>query len=372
MVRSNLALWYESTDAGQEHRLSVELHFNLWRDIDLGANFFDTGIRIKPLAVKKNEGGTERTLRTSEVIERLFLFVPVKLDIRQLVDLNRILLQGHTLNAVFNDVVSVTTHAEEYFIARIDDKPLATFHYLTIEDDVEFEGIDAERGRVGTLVTFKRSLCERFSEDGDHYIRFRFRLDGRTSDLFTSELKPRDWFLLSSFSRTELTEFRLNERRSFPAAITARVSDNRAKYFALLTINYFLMRDRKYELIGAHTKFRKMRRLEQNLWEDYLRGVAPGVQLGWRLERALRNASDRIIIYHWKQPSGDGASSPPDDKGPRKDFIAFASFRSPIPNLIVYAFVIAFLGAVGAGLHPLAAGLLKAAMGRSSYYHPRC
>jgi hypothetical protein len=353
-MRSSLALWYERTNAGTDYELPVELHFNLWRDIDIGANFFDVGILIKQPRSGTN-GAAESVQSVSAILERFFLFIPGELNTKQFVDLSRILLHGQTLNAVFNDVVTVTTFADRYYRTTIAGKPHVTFHHIATDDDVEFQPVDMEHGRVGTLVCFRRSLCSRFSTSDDQYIRFRFDLDRHTYDLFTSESSPRDWFLLSSFSRTELTEFRLNERRSFPEAITTRIASAGAKYFRLETINYFLMRDRRFELIGAHTSFRKMRRLEQDLWLHYLRGIPPGGHLGRRVERSLRKASDRIIIYHWK------SSSDFEKKEVLDDFIAFASFRAPIANLIIYAFVISFLGAVGAGLHPIGVEIFKIA-----------
>jgi hypothetical protein len=268
-MRSTLALWYEPTNAGTDRRLLVELHFNLWRDIDVGVNFFDVGVLIrspKRTALDGKENDAEMAQSVSAMLERFFLFIPGELDANQFVDLSRILLQGQTLNAVFNDAVTAMNFTENHFQIFIKGKPYAAFHHL-MRDDVEFLPIDMERGWVGTLVIFRRSVCARFSENGQHYVRFRFRLDQRTFDLFSSESSPRDWFLLSSFSRTELTEFRLNERRSFPGEIAARVSGDGAKYFELETIHYFLMRDRRYELIGAHTRFRKMRQLERYLWQ---------------------------------------------------------------------------------------------------------
>ena len=346
-----MALWYEKkSDGFPDQNLSLELHFNLWRDLDSGFNFFDVGFLIKTRSESKRR---VKHAKVSDLLERFFLFIPGELSRQQFSDLSRLMVHGQTLNAVFNAVVEITTSKEHSFETNIDGKPHLTFYHIDIEKDIEFLSIEKDRQGVGTLVTFRRSLCERFAANGPQYVRVRFRLDRRTFNLFSSETSPSDWFFLSTFSRTEFTEFRLNERRSFPATISVRVSDRSAKYFWLERINYFLMRDGKYELIGAHTAFRKMRQLERDLWQHYLRGAPPGSHLEGGVERALSNAGERIIIYHWR------SNVETDSKCRSKSFIAFASFRSPIPNLLVYAFVIVFLGAVGAGLHPIGVEVVR-------------
>ena len=137
-----------------------------------------------------------------------------------------------------------------------------------------------------------------------------------------------------------------------------------AQNFRIEGINYFLMRDRRYELIGAHTPFRKMRRLEHYLWRHYLRGLPPGSHLGRRVERALSSASERIITIIGDLTRNSGSTIP------IEDFIAFASFRSPIPNLVIYPFVIAFLGAVGAGLQPIGVEGVRAFASRIGFSPP--
>jgi len=347
-MRGSLALWYEAIQKSQQLGLPVELHFNLWRDLETGSNFFDVGILIHdPRLIPANEKTDAKNgLLISRLLERFFFFIPGQFELGQVIDLSRIVVHGQTLNAVFNDVVTITAFHEHNFETAIEGSPHLVFHHIDKNNDLEIQAVQLDHDQVGTLITFRRSLCARFNKKGNHYVRLRFQLDRRTQDLFSSDSSPSDWFLLSSFSRTELTEFRLNERRSFPASIATRVADANAAYFLVDRIDYFLMRDKKFELIGAHTPFRKMRRLEQDLWRSYLRGLPPGGQLGWRTERALSRASERIIIYHWREMAEGRVK-------PFRDFIAFASFRSPIANLVIYAFVIVFLGAVGAGLHPV-------------------
>jgi hypothetical protein len=368
-MRGSLALWYECREK-QTTKLPVELHFNLWRDLAVsGTNFFDVGILFKNLNGQRstettNEAGLESAAGRFETdlaplgsisneLKRLFMFIPGELNASQLIDLSPLMVHGKTLNAVFNDVVKITRFRERSFETRIEGQPHLTFHNVDITQDVNFQAIEMERDRLGTLITFNSRLCRRFDSSGDHYIRIRFKLDERTHDLFSSEQSPSDGFLTSTINQTELTEFRLNERRSFPEAIGERVSSEESEYFDIRTINYFLMRDRRFELVEAHTHFRKMRLLEDDLWRHYLRGTPPGSRSPGRLEKAAKSAEHRIIIYQWRV----------DAKPTIKNFIAFANFRSPVTNLLLYAIVIVILGAAGAAVDAILADVYKNLIG---------
>jgi hypothetical protein len=56
-----------------------------------------------------------------------------------------------------------------------------------------------------------------------------------------------------------------------------------------------------------------------------------------------------MIIYHWRARRDPSKNEPPID-----DFIAFAKFRVPVPNLLIYAIVIGCLGGAGNALYGIA------------------
>lgn len=344
-MKGSVAIWYEPLDESETSPPEVELHFNLWRDLVVrGSNYLDVGILFKAPTDGK---GVSTTL--ANTAESFCLFLPAPLSKTQVVDLSRLMEHGSTLNAVFNDVVTVTHRHDLSFDTAIGKKPHLTFHKLDLDHDIEIQPIETALGELGTLFIFRRSFCARCSDkQRDQYLRLRFVLNGLARDLFTSDSRPSDWFLVSSFARTELTEFRLNERRSFPVAIAERAR----AFFRIQTVHYFLMRDLKFELVSAHTDFRKLRRLEEDLWRHYLLGTPPGLDPGWPVRRAMaRGSAKRMIIYHWRVQGED-------DK-PIDDFVALASFRVPIPNLVIYAVVIGFLGGVGNAFYGVSLTILQ-------------
>lgn len=328
-MRGSVALWYDAIDGteGPAGSPIVELHINLWRDLRTSANFFDVGL----------------LLRNVHALRRFFLFVPGPIGLDQIGDLSRLLLQGDTLNAVFNDVIDVQQYDEDSFSTLKDRKPFLRVHHVQPQSDLFVEVEDYSPGVLGTVINFKQQLCDRLRArpTENHYIRIRITFDRRTEELFSSEVDPQDWWLLSSFSRIELTEFRLNERRSLPSKIAKRADGHS---FSIERVHYFLVRDFRHELVLQHADFRKVRRLEAELWRHYLRGRLPGDNGG--PDVLPQRAGERMVIYHWRE---DGKI----DQGklvPVEDFIAFASFRSPTPNIPFYAVVIVLVGALGAAM----------------------
>jgi hypothetical protein len=126
------------------------------------------------------------------------------------------------------------------------------------------------------------------------------------------------------------------------------------KFFSVVSIHYFLMREISFDLIDAHTPFHKMRRLEEELWRHYLRGKPPGSQSAWRFRKFLAMPRSKpILIYHWKMIA--------DPKSPIEDFIALASFREPINNLWLYAIAIGLVGALGNAVYYVAMNIIHRA-----------
>ncbi len=130
---------------------------------------------------------------------------------------------------------------------------------------------------------------------------------------------------LSSFYKTEMVEFRVNEKRNIPPAL--RDKYNPIIFPCFKFIHYFLVRGTSVEIIRQHSAFRKMRRLEPSLWEHYL-------------EELGSPRPESMIIYHWRSPAQEtGAKA--------TDFIALTIFRRAKANPLLYMAAILLLGAGG-------------------------
>lgn len=326
-MKGTLALWYEPADpARPELRVELEVHANLWRDLPSRANFLDLGLLFKGV----------------ENMTRFYLYVPARLTAEHLEDLSGVLRSGVTANAVFNDVVRFGAERDGgYDLERAAD-PITVLQIGA--GDTEFETLNDPLFGDGTRIAFNEQLCRRLPAGSSRsYVRFRIRLVDDAAATFSSEITARDLAFASSAGRLELTEFRLNERRSFPASFADRADVGR---FMITRIHYFLIRDLEHQLVVQHAPFEKVRRLETALWADY---VASAYGSAEELTTRLAN---RLVIYHWK-------SKPKDDEKEIADFISFASFRTTSTSLLFYAFVIVLLGAAGSVLAALLGELLS-------------
>jgi hypothetical protein len=334
-MRGSLAVWYEQRKDGVSGSgpPRVELHFNIWRDLSSSANILDVGF----------------ILENAQSLCRFFLFIPTQIELAKISDLSQLLMHGGSLNAVFNDIIKIGDRGELSFTTAINQKPFLRIHHLQ-EQDLSIETVNISGDRLGTVIKFGVALCNRVVNTASekNYIRIRLILDERAAELFSSETQARDWWLLSSFARTELAEFRLNERRSLPPEIAEWADKGRLQ---IKRIHYFLVRDFRYELVMQHPPFRKVRRLEGDLWREYLRGRLPGNKTGTDL--LPEEAADRMLIYHWRQPERPNELSDNEAGEYVEDFIAFATFRWSKSNIVLYAIIIALVGALGNAIEPV-------------------
>ena len=318
-MKGTLALWYEPTPSlsASHEAVRVELHLNLWRDLPSGVNFLDIGL----------------LLENTEAMSRFYLYMPAQLNSTQIGDLSGILRS--TANAVFNDVVELGAEADDQYQIIRSGKTDTVFKIR--DEDLELVGDEDPVFGTGTRITFRESLVERMNAvEGRRYVRFRIQLTGAARNTFSSEVQARDRYFLSSAGVLEVTEFRLNERRSYPASIAKRVEPGA---FLVTRVHYFLIRDLEHQLISQHARFEKIRRLEAELWLEYLASAYPHGEDGLTAKLA-----ERLVIYHWKE------SGKTDDLRVMRgvgDFVAFASFRRTSSSLQLYAIMIVLLGAAG-------------------------
>jgi hypothetical protein len=341
-----IALWFEPNDTAQPAP-KLSLHINVWKDVSKTYNFLDIGFRLSD----------------AENLKRFFLFFPADLRSGAVSDLSRVLKFGKVLHAVFNDVVEVTDSEETCFRTEIDGVPFLMVHHLDLERDVSIQPVLMASDRTGSTVMFTDDLCSRIRAraDIDHYVRIRLKLTEHLDELFSSEMRSGDWRFASAANDLELTEIRLNERRSFPSEITRASRD---RFFTIKSIHYFLVRHVENQLVLQYPEARKVRRLEPALWGPYL-SDQPAIE-----PKRLNRVIGKLMIYHWR-----GLAPPPPSQETKlfakrrrveepgiDDFIVFASFRRAQPNHFIYAVAIVILGAMGSAL----CEVLKAPLGEGT------
>lgn len=318
-MNGTLALWYEGRTPGGSAgapRPEVRVHVNLWRDLDHRFNFLDIGLQIGSV----------------DDLGRLYLYFPVDIRTNPITDLSRVMKDESTLKAVFNNVAEVVREEDSFFVISLSDDPdQLTIHHIDVSTDLTIEPVNVPGHPPGATLTFTSSLCKRLRKAGgtQQYVRLRIHLGGAARNLFTTEDRAPGMGLALSQDVVETTEFRLNERRSYPPDIFRRASAGR---IVLRSVHYFLIRSKRFQLGSQHQNFRKLRHLEADIWKGYL-------AYGRASTRASEKQAREMIIYQWR----DAAQAPAE----LDDFIAHASFRAlrhQVSLFIVAALVIGGIG----------------------------
>jgi len=302
-MRGSLAVWCEASHQSAEP--ATDLHFNLWRDLPGSPDVLDVGFNFKH----------------PHSFAKLHFYVPAEISVKDVRDLSDVLEDDQTLSAVFNDTLHVGDRDENAFNAMLGTKIAYRIARLRFAEHVSFREIKESSGG-GTVVSFGGPLFQSMPEHGSHYIRIRLTLSGNLGRVFSDDFDPSDRIFLSGFFRTDVVEFRVNERRNFGRSLREKYPNMAMPKIG--AIHYFLVRSIATELITSHADFRKVRRLEPLLWERYLQGLG-------------RVSAEKMVIYHWRA----GVDKPVDD------FIALAWFRAPRQNFLLYICAILLVGAAG-------------------------
>lgn len=305
----------------------VRLHVNLWRDISKKFNFLDIGFHLEETAD----------------LDRLYLYLPAPIEIASIYDLSNALKEADTLNAVFNEVAAIEREADEHFIIKTDTSR-RIIHHVDPARDISVLPVPIPGRPCGTTITLKSALCARINDQKNrapqHYVRLRIFLHGDAQNLFTTEDGATSLGLSLTQDMLETTEFRLNERRSFPHVILERAAEGQVR---LESVHYFLIRSKDHQLGSQHQNFRKVRHLEPDIWTSYLLVGQPTPRKWSRKPRA-----DGMIIYQWRAIARkDKATNQPVYLD---DFIAYASFRIAKDKILAYFVAALAIGGVGSAL----------------------
>lgn len=334
-MRGSIAIWHDTfpIDANG-YAPRVEVHVNIWRNNQRKKNnhfdLFDIGFRFEEL----------RALRS------LSISLPFVVRLEHVSDLFEVMHDPATLSAIFNETLtpgSILDGGNCFAASHTETNRVQFFVWRCPDEEWQLSTIDEGKDR-GTIISIGDRFFERLRPRvGDHYFRLRIKVPIGTNNGFVSSNDPKDSAFLSTISTSEIVEFRLNERRNFSSAIRNRLQAKDCSLVDISSVHYFLIRDMGVEMTQSHTGFRKMRRLEPDMWERYLTDC-PGFN------------PDKMIIYHW-------ASFAAATTAVVESFTALATFRAYYTgNLWVYGLVIVTLGAMGSAAQGVGVSALGGAI----------
>jgi hypothetical protein len=329
-MRGSIAIWHDTfANDAEGYAPRVEVHINIWRNTDRGKrgyfDLFDIGFRFEEL----------RSLRT------LSISLPFVIQKEEHVsDLFEAMHDAPTLSAIFNETLAAGGMQDggRTFAASHTETGRVQFYVASCPTEERQLSIIGNGNDSGSVITLSDEFFERLRKRvGDHYFRLRIKVPIGMKNGFVSANGPKDSAFLSTISTNEIVEFRLNERRNFSTAIRERLQASDCGLIDISAVHYFLIRDMSVEMTQSHAGFRKMRRLEPEMWERYLQNC-PGFH------------PEKMIIYHWSSFAPSAAATV-------ESFTALATFRAYYTgSLWLYGLVIVVLGAMGSALQGFIVG----------------
>lgn len=123
----------------------------------------------------------------------------------------------------------------------------------------------------------------------------------------------------------------------------------------LVSVHYFLIRSRAFQIGSQHATFRKVRNLEDDIWDSYL-AIGQSSSAGRR-----SRLGEGMIIYQWREIAEEGKSL--------DDFIAYANFRTARPKITAFLIAIVAIGGLGSAILNITTNLV-ASMGGIIGWNP--
>jgi hypothetical protein len=303
-----IAVWFDTKDIKDiVLPVKAEVHLNFWQLKKDKTNkikqFLDIGLMIE---VPNNSPS-------------LHIFLPFAIQY-SIEDLGKTLKNTDTLRAVFN---------EPWRPLDDPDPQVDTFNVVDFETNILFQIFPVPKANYKVNPVQDGSTIDiSLPKTEQHKKYIRFRVFSNDFSPIISEYKPKNAWLESAFTVTEIFDIHVNEKRN--------LSDDLLKilhsqgYVVLTKTHVFIMRSDKYDQISSFPVSIDSRTLEANIWNEY---IGP---------EYLR---EKITAYHWKQKVDDSVPlfSYPDKF---KSYNVYSKFRFQKANWITILVFILLLSVI--------------------------
>lgn len=314
-----------SNNDSQQHKAeTVEFHINLWK-VKKGV------VKVIPNLI------FDFGIKFDSTITELCLFLPFRISKKQGVkDLGKCLSTNRNLlNAVFNEDL-ICQSASNHCFSKITNNTTENdidpfFIYHLGEDNFRIEDYTEESEIKGTYLTI--IINGNPSNNGKtpiekYYVRFRVYVE-KIKEIVRTEILSND-LLQAAFSRMDLFDIRLNEKREIPSKVEEKMKKEQFELCSFNKLHFFYIVD-THETIDNGIDIRKdSRLLENEQWIDY--------------EPHSNIVNVNYIAHHWKRRKEDK---------PISHFSLFFSTIYPrlsIVRLTAYFSVVILLGWIGSML----------------------
>lgn len=305
-----LAIWYKHKPSRPKEKLDIELHLNLWKLNKKNGekespfkNFLDIGIKI---------------LEPSNVAN-ISIFLPFRVGKGAIEDLGY-LFEGNDklVAAVFNeDFKARPTEIQSKTLEVVDDENDVKLYIYMIDKKNDIRML---KNYGGSVINIKLNSGAEIKP-----LYYRIRINTNKLEEFYTRYKLESQWLDSHATHTELIDFRMNEKRNLDRTLLEDMRKGGEVRFK--KVDYFVMREFKYDYVSSHTEMYRSRKLEKDLWDSYVGNDCE---------------CEDIIAYHWKWPVAHEVEV--------SGFNAFVKYRfltSDIKTRITFCFFLLFIAFIG-------------------------
>lgn len=278
----------QEAQKGDENGVDIneeaEIHCNLWK-LQRPVSLF------KKMKNPKYETLLDIGIMFTPNLNNLAIYLPFYITDDQIIDLGQTIIQDQELCClIFNEEVE-TTHSDDCFSKvnfKNDNKALWIYPIASTNCECE----PSKEISQGTIlkISIKSTPDIKSNEDNNNqgikdyvYIRFRIKLDEKDLSQFKRDELLSSDVIQSIFSKIEMYDFRINDRREINRKIDEQLRNDGYNTFRMKKVHFFLMCDNRNNIQKASMNFGS-RFLETEKWRNYVNKPIP----------------QSLIAYHWK------------------------------------------------------------------------
>ncbi len=275
----SIAIWYDVKGNAQIDHVVAELHINLWK-LPIGGNFHGGWSRFIDFGLLIQDSGNK--------IEYINLFFPFDFQKKEFSDLGECIVSDNKLlSTLFNcDMKLSSLDSSSYYnISAVN--PEASHRkfslYVLGAENFSVNKCDENKGTHVRIKIIAPSRLEEASIYDDLYIRFR--LNSQNLIKFTYEESLSNDFIQSAFSKVEMLDFRINDKREIDNKILETVI-NPHNFFIFSKIHFFYIGCSSEKTDLSNKPADNCRILESKRWSRYI-------------DRIRYDKKQKIIAYQW-------------------------------------------------------------------------
>lgn len=300
--------------------INADLHINYWKLPDRRTEydrFMDMGIMI---------------YEVGKDVEELYFYFPFEVSCDDLEDLGTPLSQKDLLCLLFGADYELRNNiSTSYTYADTQTEGKSSFWMYQL-DKPNFETIRKQSGtivkiKIKTRPNNKSVIKEGKTDKADsqkYNLYIRFRVNNLTKKKqYVSENLSND-FLQSAFSKTEMTDICINDKRDIDRSDYQDLS-NMGTFFAFSKIHFFFIGSSTEETVSGQTTYKDCRPISYDIWKPYI---------------GEHNPQHRMCIaYHWNLNAQKDGS-----KIFLRTIYSSTNFRK-IAKYTIYVFAVSFIAA---------------------------